>query len=150
MKEITLAGSSVAVKDDMPTVGFAKASTLPKKGITINALYLGSFTGGKYGSTTHYLKLVDGSLNVTSDDELIKAVAGDKVGISGTKILNQLLAQVARNSAIRIEFNGMKEFQTKAGETAREAQFKVFVAESDGTVAAASEAEAGDIFDNAG
>lgn len=145
MKEITLAGNSVAVKDDMPTVGFTKASALPKKGISINALYLGSFTGGKYGSTTHYLKLVDGTLNVTSNDEIVKAKAGDKIGLSGTKILNALLLQVVRGSAIRIEYSGMKEFQTKAGETAREAQFKLFADESDATVAGADAAVA-DIF----
>lgn len=144
MKEITLAGNSVAVKDDTPTLGFTKASALPKKGISINALYLGSFTGGKYGSTTHYLKLVDGSLNVTNKDEIVKAKAGDKIGLSGTKILNQLLAQVARGSAIRIEYNGMHEFQTKAGETAREAQFKLFADASDGTVAV--DAAEADIF----
>jgi hypothetical protein len=144
MKEITIEGDNVAVKDDLPTLGYTKASALPKKGIVINALYLGSFTGGKYGSTTHYLKLNDGSLNVTAGDEQIKAKAGDKVGLSGTKILNKKLALVSRNTNIKIEFTGMEEFQTKAGETAREAKFKVFADESDGTVAV--DAAEADIF----
>lgn len=146
MKEITVAGNAVSLKDETPTLGYTKASALPKKGISINAVYLGSFTGGKYGSTTHYLKLTDGSLNVTAGDDIVKAKAGDKVGFSGTKILNQLLAQVARNSAIRIEYSGMKEFQTKAGETAREAQFKVFADEASEATVAGVDTAVTDIF----
>ncbi len=149
MKEITVAGDNVAVKDETPTLGYTKASALPKKGITINATYLGHFTGGDYNSTTHYLKLIDGTLSVKAKDEIVEAKAGDKIGLSGTKILNQKLALVGRGAKVRIEFSGMKSFKTKKGEMAREAQFKVFADASDATVAAASEAEASDVFDSA-
>jgi len=126
MREITVPGNSTIVKDETPLTGFTNASALPKKGVNIKATYLGSFTGGKYNSTTHYLKLTEGSLSVKNNDDTVKAVAGNKIGLSGTKILNALLEQVAHGSAIEIKYSGMKEFTTKKGETAREAQFKLY------------------------
>jgi len=145
MKEVTLGGNDIASRDETPTLGFTKASALPKKGVTIDANYLGSYTGGKYNSTTHYLKLTGGILSVSNADGIVEAKTGDKIGFSGTKVLNQLLAKVSRNSDIKIVYSGMKEFTTKAGELAREAQFKLFAEASKETVAVASDANV-DIF----
>lgn len=144
MKEIVL--DSEKAKDETPTLGYLKTGDLPKKGITIKATYLGSFTGGKYNSTTHYIKLSEGSINVKNrDGELVKAEAGSKIGLSGTKMLNEKLSLVARNQGVVIQFDGMEEFTTKTGELAREAKYRVFADKAENAVASEENADV-DIF----
>jgi len=91
--------------------------------------YEGYFQGGKFNSITHYLILDKGGVQMKSGDDILKASDGDKVGISGTTKLNAALTGVARGSKVSINFAGFKEFQTKAGETAREALFSVEILE---------------------
>lgn len=116
-------------KERTPLAGFTKASLLKKKGENLTGIYEGYHIGGKFNSTTHYIILEKGGVQMKNveTEEFDKAKDGDKVGISGTKLLNEKLSGVARGSKISIDFTGWNEFQTKAGEAAREALFEVKV-----------------------
>lgn len=116
--------------ENVPVAGFTKASLLKKSGEVLTGTYEGYHQGGKFNSITHYLILEAGGVQMKSQDEFTKAKDGDKIGISGAKKLNEALQGVARGSKIEISFDGFKEFQTKKGETAREALFAVKVLET--------------------
>ena len=110
-----------------PVAGFTKASLLKKTGEVLTGTYEGFHKGGKFNSVTYFLTLDKGGVQMKSNDEFTKANDGDKIGISASKKLTEALKGVARGSKISINFTGWNEFQTKAGESAREALFTVDV-----------------------
>lgn len=121
--------------EKVPVAGFTKASLLPKAGLTIIGQYEGYNIGGKYDTVTHYLISETPDIKIEKTDaagerEQAKSLAGDKIGISGSKKLNAGLADVARGSKVSINFTGWKEFKTLKGETGREALFSVEVLEA--------------------